>query len=230
MALATHRRSFTPSTGFLSFQNHDDDEEVVDRPRSFSGSLPQYLVDGASIEQLADNRAGKSFLLVPSPTISHKKPTEVRNDYPSSSPTILRSKFTNHHRQPPRRRQRPTEITPAKTEEEITEPITPLPESASSDILSVIPEPPKIQYCVVCSENFTTPEIVVRAAGGCTHRSRTCGDCSSSWIASQLEIMGWENVRCPECPRLLSYDDIKSSASEQVFQRYVFMIYYHVKY
>jgi hypothetical protein len=230
MVLIRFRRSVTPSLGFSSFQNHNSEDEVVVRPKSIAGSSPQHIVDGASIEQRADNPARSSILSVPSPSILHKTSTKDRDEYPSSSPTILRSKFTNHHREPPKRRQRPAKLTAEKTGEETAETVLPSPESTTPDLLYLKLEPREIQYCSVCSEDFTAPETVVRAAGGCSHRTKTCGNCTSLWIASQLETVGWEYVRCPECPQLLSYDDIRLSASKQVFHRYKFMLHCHIKY
>jgi hypothetical protein len=96
--------------------------------------------------------------------------------------------------------------------------------SPTSDSTTSVPEsepilPPILQSCVVCAEEFEEPKVSIRTAGSCSHRTKTCGDCFSSWVASQIETVGWDQIRCPECPRLLSYDDIKSATTEEVFQK-----------
>jgi hypothetical protein len=218
LSVPHHRASFGISEGFSFFQDQDEEDEVVFRPKSFSGPTPSRVVDGASIEQLADNRDQSSFFLTIPSLGSAKGSSESLEASSSINRGILRSKFTNYHRQPPAKRQRPARLQAGKADTESNDK-SPSSESTISQAVAKLPVPPKLRPCAVCSEEFPEIEIAVRAAGGCNHRTKTCGDCSSSWIASQIETVGWEHVRCPECPRLLSYDDIKSAASKDVFLR-----------
>jgi hypothetical protein len=194
------------------------DGRAQDRPKTFSRTISKRIVDGSTIEQLADGGAQNSFFVTVPKQDSPKKPTGQLTDNADANNAILNSKITNHHLQPPVKRQRPARFTARKAENK-TENISLSQENESLAAPTEPTVPSQLQTCLVCSEDFAELKISIPAAGACSHKTKTCGDCSSSWIASQIETVGWDQIRCPECPRLLSYGDIKSAASNEVFQK-----------
>ncbi|KAH8675961.1 hypothetical protein BX600DRAFT_190897 [Xylariales sp. PMI_506] len=76
------------------------------------------------------------------------------------------------------------------------------------------------ESCVVCGDDkkvFEMPRQVTRA---CEHKPSTCRECAGQWIASSLETQSWDRLRCPECPQLLQFQDVRNLASQEVFNRY----------
>jgi hypothetical protein len=54
----------------------------------------------------------------------------------------------------------------------------------------------------------------------CGHLRRVCVSCVQNWISSTLETNGPVNIRCPLCPQELTYDNIRSLATNDTFARY----------
>ncbi|KAF9699153.1 hypothetical protein EKO04_003043 [Ascochyta lentis] len=76
------------------------------------------------------------------------------------------------------------------------------------------------QDCAVCGDNKLYIELP--SLSSCSHRPEACDDCYASWIASQLEANGWQEVKCPgtSCKANLTYEEIKAFAGKDVFERY----------
>lgn len=79
--------------------------------------------------------------------------------------------------------------------------------------------------CDVCLENqdstsFYNRKLEIR----CGHLKRVCVNCVQNWISSTLEANGPVNICCPLCPQELTYDNIRSLATNDTFTRYVTFI------
>lgn len=75
--------------------------------------------------------------------------------------------------------------------------------------------------CVVCGDDKRVSEMPERITGSCGHEPNTCNDCIGQWIASSLDTTAWDRLRCPECPQLLAYEDVRIFADREVFDRLV---------
>ncbi|KAK0613322.1 hypothetical protein B0T14DRAFT_397261, partial [Immersiella caudata] len=75
--------------------------------------------------------------------------------------------------------------------------------------------------CVVCDETKTFPEFpsstVTKA---CNHPPQTCLECISTSISTDLKSKLWSEIKCPECDRLLAYDDVERYADHKTFETY----------
>ncbi|KAH8195257.1 hypothetical protein TruAng_010581 [Truncatella angustata] len=79
---------------------------------------------------------------------------------------------------------------------------------------------PETENCAVCSDDKRVSEIPRHVTRSCEHKSNTCKDCVGQWITSSMETLAWDRLKCPECPQLLQFDDVRAFASPDVFVRY----------
>jgi hypothetical protein len=76
--------------------------------------------------------------------------------------------------------------------------------------------------CEVCLENPDSTSFYNRKLEiSCGHLNRVCVNCVQNWISSTLEANGLVNIRCPLCPQELTYDNIRSLATNDIFTRYI---------
>jgi hypothetical protein len=76
--------------------------------------------------------------------------------------------------------------------------------------------------CKVCLENLDSTSFYNRKLEiYCGHLNRVCVNCIQKWISSTLEANGPVNIRCPLCPQELTYDNIRSLATNDIFTRYI---------
>jgi hypothetical protein len=81
--------------------------------------------------------------------------------------------------------------------------------------------------CEVCGEDKRQPEMPHHTTKGCTHMATTCRECLGMWIQSSMGTTEWDRLRCPNCPELLSFQDVKMWAPDPVFARYVLSLLFH---
>ncbi|TEY81986.1 hypothetical protein BOTCAL_0030g00470 [Botryotinia calthae] len=79
---------------------------------------------------------------------------------------------------------------------------------------------PQLKECSICAEELALANFPNRITDGCAHDSSCCLTCISQSIGVQIETIQWDQISCPECPQLLSFDDVKTFASEGDFDRY----------
>lgn len=74
--------------------------------------------------------------------------------------------------------------------------------------------------CAVCGD--ATLVIELPSLSSCAHDAEICADCYATWLGSQLAENGWQEVKCPgqSCKVNLTYEEIKSYASKEVFERF----------
>jgi hypothetical protein len=79
---------------------------------------------------------------------------------------------------------------------------------------------PPTRMCVVCGD--AVPVSQLPALMSCNHEPRTCADCFSNWIASELESKGWQNISCPEtnCRNTLQHAEVQIYATLEIFLKY----------
>lgn len=97
------------------------------------------------------------------------------------------------------------------------------PVSDSEGIQSSVPQLHDILQpydCDVCLENLDSTSFCNRTLEiCCDHLKRVCVNCVQNWISSTLEVNGPVNIRCPLCPQELTYDNIRSLATNDTFTR-----------
>ncbi|KAK3941518.1 hypothetical protein QBC46DRAFT_258409 [Diplogelasinospora grovesii] len=77
------------------------------------------------------------------------------------------------------------------------------------------------ETCSVCIDDKKISELPVKITEACKHQATICKDCLKQWLQSSLESGGgWDRLKCPDCPELLKYADVKRYASRQTFDRY----------
>ncbi|RMY84102.1 hypothetical protein D0861_07120 [Hortaea werneckii] len=79
----------------------------------------------------------------------------------------------------------------------------------------------RLRDCVVCGDTKDPLDFPNDApTPGCRHPSRLCAQCLQSWVASELDSKGCEGIKCPECPQILQYADVRQAASQETFKAY----------
>ncbi|KAF2253548.1 hypothetical protein BU26DRAFT_224954 [Trematosphaeria pertusa] len=85
---------------------------------------------------------------------------------------------------------------------------------------SSVEGPPMFLVCAVCHEPKPPSTFPIRHISlTCAHPPRTCQGCLQRWIEICIDTKGWDRVICPECGQPMSYDDIKTFATEERFRR-----------
>lgn len=81
---------------------------------------------------------------------------------------------------------------------------------------------PLTETCNVCSDEKRVSEMPNRRliTASCEHDSSICKDCVGQWIASSMDTLTWDRLKCPECPQLLKYHNVQAFAPRDVFDRY----------
>ncbi|RYP16719.1 hypothetical protein DL765_004955 [Monosporascus sp. GIB2] len=78
---------------------------------------------------------------------------------------------------------------------------------------------PATETCTVCSDDKRISEMPRRITASCTHPVTICKECVGQWIASSLDALAWDRLKCPECPQLLSFEDVRAFAPPDAFER-----------
>lgn len=82
-------------------------------------------------------------------------------------------------------------------------------------------QPLRLRGCIVCGDNIEILLFPPKApTSACGHTPQTCSDCLEHWMASEIETKGAEGIKCPECPEILTYQDIQRAASPATFINY----------
>ncbi|KAI2617612.1 hypothetical protein GGS26DRAFT_401290 [Hypomontagnella submonticulosa] len=81
---------------------------------------------------------------------------------------------------------------------------------------------PLSEECIVCSDEKRVSEMPNRRriTAACEHDSSICKECVGQWIASSMETVTWDRLKCPECPQLLKFENVRAFATQEVFNRY----------
>ncbi|EME41140.1 hypothetical protein DOTSEDRAFT_55051 [Dothistroma septosporum NZE10] len=75
--------------------------------------------------------------------------------------------------------------------------------------------------CVCCGDEKHVLDFPVKPATNvCQHVSTTCIDCMHSWLSSELDTKGCEDLKCPECPGILAYDSIHLLSNRSTSTKY----------
>ncbi|KAK8138603.1 hypothetical protein PG984_001983 [Apiospora sp. TS-2023a] len=74
------------------------------------------------------------------------------------------------------------------------------------------------ETCVVCSDEKRVSEFPARITKACDHQPATCRDCVGQWIASSMESVSWDRLKCPECSGLLAFEDVGAFAYPATFE------------
>jgi hypothetical protein len=84
---------------------------------------------------------------------------------------------------------------------------------------------PLTTSCVVCGDDKRASEIPSSITKSCEHDATTCKECIGQWIASSMDTVAWDRLRCPECPQLLRFEDVQAFATRETFDRSVYHKY-----
>jgi hypothetical protein len=76
--------------------------------------------------------------------------------------------------------------------------------------------------CSICAD--TLPAGNFPNLSGCDHGPDVCRTCFLAWLIERMDSTVWEKIECPSsgCKKLLTHEDVKVHAPEDVFGRYVF--------
>jgi hypothetical protein len=80
---------------------------------------------------------------------------------------------------------------------------------------------PQTETCIVCGDDKRVSEMPMQITKSCEHEPNTCKDCISQWITSSMGSLAWDRLKCPECPALLQFEDVKAFADRETFDRSV---------
>ncbi|KAF5876970.1 putative ring finger protein [Botrytis fragariae] len=76
---------------------------------------------------------------------------------------------------------------------------------------------PQLKECSICAEDLVLANFSHQISAQCTHDPTCCSSCLSRSIGVQIGSKEWNQIRCPECAVLLSFDNVKFFASEADF-------------
>ncbi|XXG98162.1 hypothetical protein Hte_004483 [Hypoxylon texense] len=81
---------------------------------------------------------------------------------------------------------------------------------------------PLTETCVVCSDEKRVSEMPNRRriTASCEHDATICKECVGQWIVSSMDTVTWDRLKCPECPQLLKYENVRAFAPRDAFDRY----------
>jgi hypothetical protein len=82
-------------------------------------------------------------------------------------------------------------------------------------------EQPPLVECSACLENLhrnSFPEKKITEL--CSHDPTTCKECLTRYLDTQIPILNWDQLQCPDCRVPLPYDVVKHWASADAFERY----------
>ncbi|KAL7628031.1 hypothetical protein AAE478_002227 [Parahypoxylon ruwenzoriense] len=81
---------------------------------------------------------------------------------------------------------------------------------------------PLSETCTVCGDEKRVSEMPNRrrVTAACEHDSLMCKECVGKWIASSMDTSTWDRLKCPECPQLLKFENVRAFATREVFERY----------
>ncbi|KIW01120.1 uncharacterized protein PV09_07407 [Verruconis gallopava] len=74
--------------------------------------------------------------------------------------------------------------------------------------------------CSICLEAIRSSKFPKRVTATCQHAVSTCFSCLENWIAASLEARGFAQLKCLECNAVLNADDVRTIASQEIFQRF----------
>ncbi len=75
---------------------------------------------------------------------------------------------------------------------------------------------PVTETCMVCCDDKRITEMPLRITAACGHSPTLCKSCLQHWIQSSLDDLSWDRLKCPECPELLKFEDVKRFAASDV--------------
>ncbi|MCJ1397842.1 hypothetical protein MMC11_001038 [Xylographa trunciseda] len=77
------------------------------------------------------------------------------------------------------------------------------------------------QYCEICMEDL--PEVqfpIGKISKLCNHSAKSCLDCISQSLASQLDYKAWDRLACPACPAVLECSEVERFSSPNTITLY----------
>ncbi|TVY62711.1 E3 ubiquitin-protein ligase dbl4 [Lachnellula suecica] len=79
---------------------------------------------------------------------------------------------------------------------------------------------PVIVDCTVCMESLELGDFPQqKLTSSCDHKSLTCASCLTQSIEAQIADTPWDQITCPQCPELVSFESVKSVVSAEAFER-----------
>ncbi|KAK6078109.1 E3 ubiquitin-protein ligase RNF19B [Seiridium cupressi] len=79
---------------------------------------------------------------------------------------------------------------------------------------------PQTESCLVCGDDKRVSEMPGSITKSCEHEPTTCKECVGQWISSSMDTLAWDRLKCPECPEILSFADVRAFAGREIFARY----------
>ncbi|KAI1397276.1 hypothetical protein F4819DRAFT_90970 [Hypoxylon fuscum] len=81
---------------------------------------------------------------------------------------------------------------------------------------------PLSETCIVCGDEKRVSEMPNRRriTAACQHDSSMCKECIGQWITSSMDTVTWDRLKCPECPQLLKFANVRAFATREIFEKY----------
>ncbi|KAI0159554.1 hypothetical protein GGR57DRAFT_428662 [Xylariaceae sp. FL1272] len=81
---------------------------------------------------------------------------------------------------------------------------------------------PLTETCSICADDKRVSEMPHKRliTAHCSHTATACNDCVAQWITSSMETVPWDRLKCPECPALFTFANVKKFATRDTFKRY----------
>lgn len=73
--------------------------------------------------------------------------------------------------------------------------------------------------CSVCMEMFAVADSPDKITSSCQHAAVVCLGCTTESINTQIMDKAWNEISCPECLELLSFQEVKRFAGPEDFER-----------
>lgn len=105
-----------------------------------------------------------------------------------------------------------------------------LPQDSACDASSPPPfifnapatRPNPTRQCPICATTRSVTRFPTHSpTSACKHDASVCRRCLRRWLAAQFETKAWNELKCPMCPSVLLYSDVREFASTDMFKRCV---------
>ncbi|KAF2482800.1 hypothetical protein BDY17DRAFT_236396, partial [Neohortaea acidophila] len=83
-----------------------------------------------------------------------------------------------------------------------------------------VKKPPARKDCSTCGRTLSPGSFPKAATSNCKHKATACKACLKKWITAQLDTVTYDNLACPECPQLLTNQDVKANATKPTYERF----------
>lgn len=83
---------------------------------------------------------------------------------------------------------------------------------------------PHQHVCAACAQDLPREQFPSKPVNSkCTHEMETCSQCWRQWLQVQVATKTFDRIQCAQCTCLLTQSEVKALASEEIYQRCVYI-------